>query len=254
MTERLTSGTGGRPRWLPPMALLLLSVLVAVLGRFVPVVSTADGSSAAPAVGTGWLVVLPLVAALLMTTLCTDGTVGVIAGAGAVAAGRLLADLGLFLAPDAVLRPELLGVGSVSAFPLSATWGAVVPVLADLLAVLAAATAARLVLDGYEVPDRGDPAGVAWVTGRGRSGRPRRRPPAWWRWWWSSRRRSVCCTRRRYPWCGPWEWPTSGCSAPPAPSRADCCCVSWSWSPPRCHPGRRAGSSSGRARRRRSPR
>ena len=50
MTDRLTSETGGRPRWLPALAALLLSVVLAVVGRFVPVVTTADGSSAAPGV------------------------------------------------------------------------------------------------------------------------------------------------------------------------------------------------------------
>lgn len=157
MIDRSTSATGARPRWLPALAVLVLSVLAAVLGRFVPVVTTADGSSAAPAVGTGWIIALPLVVALIMTTICGDGTLGVIAGAGAVAVGRLLSDVGLFLSPDAVLRPELLGVSSVSAFPLTATTGASLPVGADLLAVAAAVLAARHVLDGLDLPDLGAP-------------------------------------------------------------------------------------------------
>ncbi|WP_157970604.1 hypothetical protein [Nakamurella deserti] len=156
MTDR--SMSGGRARWLPPMAALVASVVLSLLTLLVPVVSTADGSSAAPAVGTGWLIALPLVVALVMTRICTDGTLGVLAGAGAIAVGRLLADLGLLFAPDTVLRPELLGVESVSAFPLSPSWGAVLPVAADVLAVVAAALAARQVFDGFESPDPTAPA------------------------------------------------------------------------------------------------
>lgn len=156
MTDR--SMSGGRARWLPAMAALLASVVLSLLTLVVPVVSTADGSSASPAIGTGWLIALPLVVALVMTRICTDGTLGVLAGAGAVAVGRLLADLGLLFAPDTVLRPELLGVETVSAFPLSPAWGAVLPVAADVLAVVAAALAVRQVFDGFELPDLAAPA------------------------------------------------------------------------------------------------
>ncbi len=153
MTERWVSG--GRPRWLPALVALAASVVLSLVGRFVPVVTTADGSSAAPAIGTGWLVALPLVVALIMTTICADGTLGVIAGAGAIAVGRLLADLGLLFNPDAVLRPELLGVTTVDAFPLTPAWGAIIPLAADVLAVVAAGLAARHTLDGFELPDLG---------------------------------------------------------------------------------------------------
>ena len=156
MTDR--SMSGGRARWLPAMAALLASVVLSLLTLVVPVVLTADGSSAAPAIGTGWLIALPLVVALVMTRICTDGTLGVLAGAGAVAVGRLLADMGLLFAPDTVLRPELLGVETVRAFPLSPAWGAALPIGADVLAVVAAALAARQVFDGFELPDFATPA------------------------------------------------------------------------------------------------
>ena len=100
---------------------------------------------------------LPLVVALIMTTTCTDGTLGVIAGAGAIAVGRFLADLGPFFSPDAVLRPELLGVSSVGAFPLGVSAGALLPVAADLLAITAAVLAALHVLDGLRAADPGAP-------------------------------------------------------------------------------------------------
>ncbi|MEP6979958.1 MAG: hypothetical protein ABJA16_04260 [Nakamurella sp.] len=157
MTDRPVFAVDGRLRWVPSTALLGVSAVLYALSRLLPVVTAADGSDTSAPVRPWWIG-LPVLIAVLVAMRCGTGSAGVIVATGTVAAGRSIADLGLFLNPDAVLRPELFGVDSVAAFPLAAGWGSVVVVASDLLALVAAGLAARVVLDGWETPARRPPA------------------------------------------------------------------------------------------------
>lgn len=151
MTDRPVLSVDGRLRWLPPVGVLALSAVLYAVSRWLPVVTTADGSTPSAPVA-GWWIGLPVLVAVLVATRCGTGAAAVVLGAGAVAAGRLVADLGLLLAPDAALRPELFGVDSLAAFPLGPGPGSAVVLAADLLALLAAGLATRTALAGWEPP------------------------------------------------------------------------------------------------------
>lgn len=132
--------------------LLAISATMLSIAPLTHMVTSVDGSVPGPAVGTGWLAVLPLV--VVVVALAVDRTVGAaaIVGVGVFAMARLIQGVGLIISPDGVLRPEWFGVDAVSAFPLRAAWGATLPLVADLLAVAALALCLATVLDGIEPP------------------------------------------------------------------------------------------------------
>ena len=100
MTDRQADVAASR-RWLP-LLLLLASALIATVIPLFPVVRAADGSASGAAIGTAWLSLIPVAAALVAQFVRVELGIAVIAGVGTVAVGRLLADLGLLFSPDAV--------------------------------------------------------------------------------------------------------------------------------------------------------
>ncbi len=170
MVARLSPDVVESRRWLPPVLVLMGSAVLTSISPAFPPVHSADGSSAAATVGTGWLIGLSVFACLALLLRGTEIGLAAIAGAGVLSIGRLLGDVGLLVAPDGVLRPELFGVNSVSAFPLTPTWAVAVPLLADVAGSFAAVLAGRTVLDEYQPPPF-DPGGA-------RQPRPFRAGPA----------------------------------------------------------------------------
>jgi hypothetical protein len=134
-------------RWLPAVALLAVAGVLSAVAPLFTLVTAADGSSTAPPVHSAWVAVLPALIALALVATGGTRALGAVFGAGAVAIGQALADLGLLVDPDSMLRPELFGVATIDAFPLTPTGWAGLPVIAELLAVVALAIAARDVLE-----------------------------------------------------------------------------------------------------------
>ena len=219
-------------RWLPAVALLAVAGVLSAIAPLFTLVTAADGSSTAPPVHSAWVAVLPALVALALVATGGTRALGAVFGAGAVAIGQALADLGLLVDPDSMLRPELFGVATIDAFPLTRTGWAGLPVIAELLAVVALAIAARDVLEPLDrdpVADDERPRVLRFTPGtllglalRGGRGR---------------RRCSACCTRPRCRWSGRSGWRTSGCPERPARRSAPSCwrcssCWLTPWTPP----------------------
>ena len=152
------------PSWL----LLAGSVLVGV-GALLPVAHTFDASALGSAHAAAWVVVLPALVALLAGRRRPMLGLAVSAGAGLVALGRLVADIGVLTDPNAAIRPDLFYELTTRAQPFTAAAGAGVLVAGDVLLVGAGVLAARALADRlalgaapiFDVP--ADPV----VTGQG---------------------------------------------------------------------------------------
>ncbi|WP_029138000.1 hypothetical protein [Nakamurella lactea] len=158
--------------WLTSVLLLVAGLgagLAAVIGVATPHVPGTLGAAGSAA----WVALLPGVLAVLVTAIRPIAGLALVAGAGIAGIARLLADLFVLLQPESVARPELLYPLSATAFPLRTGAGGWVLVLADLLAVLAGALAARALartireLGGAVLPDSADGVRGSGFVGHG---------------------------------------------------------------------------------------
>ncbi|GGM02617.1 hypothetical protein [Nakamurella endophytica] len=140
---------------LAPAALVLVGALLGALAPVVGLVRTADGSPPGPAGAAPWAVLLVPVVVLALAAWRPLAGLAAAAGAGTLAAGRLLADLGAVTDPGDAVRPELFHEASVHALPVTAApAGAVLLLAGDLLAVAGGLLAARGMVRAFGDPDR----------------------------------------------------------------------------------------------------
>lgn len=123
-------------------ALLVGAVLVGI-GGLVGVAHAYDASGMGVASGAVWMVLLPALLALLLAGRKPALSLGVCAGAGIVALGRVLSDLDLLTSTNTAIRPEFFYELTDRAQPFRAAPGAVVVVIGDLVMLVAGVLAAR---------------------------------------------------------------------------------------------------------------
>jgi len=151
-----------RSAFLAAGVLVLGGVFIGI-GALVGVAHTYDGSARGQASGAVWVVLLPALVALLCAVRRPELGLAVSAGAGTLGGARLLADLSLLSAPNAVVRPELFYEVSVRAQPFGVAPGAFLVLLGDLLllagGIIAAGRMARVV--SYRATERGFDAPIS---------------------------------------------------------------------------------------------
>jgi len=123
-----------RPTWL--VGWLVGAAMLTTAAPLVGVVSSADGSSTEPLLGSAWLTLIPALAAALLLVLRPQWANAVAAGVGLVGASRLVGDFGLLIDPTNALRPDLFSTTSATAPPLSASTGVSMLIGADLICLV----------------------------------------------------------------------------------------------------------------------
>ena len=137
----------GRSTALVPAALLLAGGAVVAVGALIGTAHTYDGSPLGSVHAAVWVILLPAVVALLVAPRRPLLGLGICAGAGVAAVGRVVSDLGLLTDPNAAVRPELFYELTTRAQPFSAAAGSGVLVAGDVLLVVAGLLAARSLAD-----------------------------------------------------------------------------------------------------------
>ncbi len=127
--------------------LLLLGALLVCCGGIVGTAHTFDGSAPGHATGAVWVVVIPVVVAVLAAGRRPVQGLAVVAGAGLMDLTRLLSDLSLVSSPNSAVRPEFFYELSARAQPFSAASGAVFVLVGDAVMVVAGVLAARALTD-----------------------------------------------------------------------------------------------------------
>lgn len=131
--------------------LLLAGGLLVVGGALLGSAHTFDGSPLGSVHAAVWVVLLPAVAALVVSGRRPQLGLGVSAGAGVAALGRIPSDLGVLTDPNSAVRPELFYELTTRAQPFTAAAGAGVLVAGDVLLVVAGVLAARALADRLAV-------------------------------------------------------------------------------------------------------
>ncbi len=116
----------------------VLTVLIPVLGA----VRAADGSPTWFAPGALWVMLLPAVATAALAVRRPVLALAVAAGAGIIAAARLLDDLPVVLSPDSLARPDLFVETTDRSLPFHAAAGGYLLLVADAIAVAGGVLAA----------------------------------------------------------------------------------------------------------------
>ena len=137
----------GRSTALVPAALLLAGGAVVAVGALTGTAHTYDGSPLGSVHAAVWVILLPAVVALLVAPRRPLLGLGICAGAGVAAVGRVVSDLGLLTDPNAAVRPELFYELTTRAQPFTAAAGTGVLVAGDVLLVVAGLLAARSLAD-----------------------------------------------------------------------------------------------------------
>ncbi len=169
---------GGRADALTAAAALALAAVVTALVPVIGAVRAADGAPLWFAPGALWITLLPAVLVAVLAMVRPVAALAVAAGAGVMGAARLLADLPVLTAPDALARPDLFVETTDRSLPLHPAAGGYLLLAADLITIGAGVLAAvrlsgRLSFQRGDGPDAidGAEAGGADETG---GGRPRR--------------------------------------------------------------------------------
>jgi len=136
-------------------ALLLLAGVLVGLSPAVGIVMTADGSPTTAAMAAAFVAVLPGLLALALTGYRTLAGLAATAGAGVLGVVRLLTDLGILTATDAVSRPELFAETTDRARPFTLGTGGWLLVAADVLWLTVGVLAAIRLAAATHVADLG---------------------------------------------------------------------------------------------------
>lgn len=130
-----------------PSGLLLVGGALSAVGAMFPTAHAFDRSALGSVHVAVWIVLLPAVIALLLAQRRPLLGVGLCAGAGVAAIGRMLADLGVLTDPNSAVRPELFYELTTRAQPFTGAAGAGVMVAGDLVSVIGGVWAARAMAD-----------------------------------------------------------------------------------------------------------
>jgi hypothetical protein len=141
-------------------ALLLLAGVLVGLSPAIGIVVTADGSATSAATAAAFVAVLPGLLALGLTGHRTLGGLAATAGAGVIGVVRLLTDVGILTAADAVIRPELFAETTDRARPFTLGAGSWLLIAADVLWLTVGVLAAIRLAAATQVGGLGAPTDV----------------------------------------------------------------------------------------------